>query len=100
MVRSDNGSALNTAAIFSIPSSSCDGAAAHLGPKALVFGQSVPLTGLLLGGSQAFEGIMAAFAVQNAMGGINNHRLHFVSLDDGYVPAIATANTKALIQQA
>jgi len=67
---------------------------------AIVFGQAAPLAGpaAALGlGMQA--GIQAAFEEANRAGGVNGRKLKLVSLDDGYEPDRAIAQTKKLIEE-
>jgi branched-chain amino acid transport system substrate-binding protein len=66
----------------------------------IVFGQAAPLAGpaAALGlGMQA--GIQAAFEEANRAGGVNGRKLKLVSLDDGYEPDRAIAQTKKLIEE-
>eukprot|EP00906_Rhabdomonas_costata_P017194 RCo024790 len=81
------------------PTGSCGATISQLGPKALVFGQSVVLTGTgpAINGRDIPEGIQAAFAEQNALGGIYGHMLRLVTLDDINLLAPAVDNSKALI---
>ena len=67
---------------------------------AIVIGQSVPLSGpsLELGTEMKF-GIQAYFDQVNAQGGINGRRLELKTLDDGYEPDRAAANTRQLIEK-
>ena len=91
---------LNQATLSFLPAGSCSATVPQLGPKALVFGQSAPFTGPSGPNGPPLEaGILAAFAEQNARGGIYGHMLRLVSLDDGYVVASAVANTKAFISR-
>jgi len=67
---------------------------------AILFGQAAPLAGpaAALGvGMQA--GIQAAFEEANRAGGVNGRKLKLVSLDDGYEPDRAIAQTKKLIEE-
>ena len=67
---------------------------------AVVIGQSVPLTGpaqelgieMQLGAKLYFDHI-------NSQGGVNGRKIKLLTLDDGYEPDRATANTKQLIEK-
>ncbi len=66
----------------------------------ILFGQSAAFsgpTGEL--GTQVRLGIEAAFAERNAMGGVHGRTLALESLDDGYEPERAAANTRTLIEE-
>jgi ABC-type branched-subunit amino acid transport system substrate-binding protein len=66
----------------------------------IVFGQSAALGGPAAAlGTGMREGILAAFAESNAAGGVNGRKLELVSIDDGYEPDRAIANTKKLIEE-
>jgi len=65
----------------------------------IVFGQSAALGGPASAlGIGMREGILAAFDEANAAGGVNGRKLELVSIDDGYEPERAIANTKKLIE--
>lgn len=79
------------------------GAMAHaedgVGPDKIVFGQTAALTGPTAAlGNGMRDGVMAAFREANDAGGVRGHRLELISLDDGYEPDQAAANTHQLIQ--
>lgn len=64
----------------------------------IVIGQSAPLTGPAAQlGIRLRMGIEAYFKQVNADGGVAGRTLKLVSLDDGYEPPRAVANTKTLI---
>jgi len=68
----------------------CDGVA---GMSAAFSGPNANL------GSNLRDGLMAAFRQVNVRGGVDGGRfLQLVAVDDGYTPANATANTRALLQ--
>jgi ABC-type branched-subunit amino acid transport system substrate-binding protein len=50
-------------------------------------------------GAQMRHGILACLNAVNKEGGIGGRKLELVSLDDGYEPPAAVANTKRLIEQ-
>lgn len=64
----------------------------------ITFGQSAALSGPAeaLGAGMRL-GILAAFEEANAAGGVHGRKLSLTSLDDGYEPDRAIANTNALI---
>ena len=65
----------------------------------ILFGQSAALGGPAAAlGSGMREGILAAFEEANRNGGVNGRQLQLKSVDDGYEPDRAIANTKALIE--
>ena len=64
----------------------------------IVFGQSAALSGPAEAlGTGMRTGLLAAFEEANAGGGVHGRQLRLSSLDDGYEPDRAIANTKALI---
>ncbi|UXH80984.1 ABC transporter substrate-binding protein [Roseateles amylovorans] len=66
--------------------------------RRLVLGQSVPLTGPAAQlGIQMQAGAKMFFDAQNAAGGINGTTIELRTLDDGYEPDRAKANTEKLI---
>ncbi len=66
----------------------------------LKVGMSAPLSGTAGAyGRQMRQGIEACLARVNAAGGVHGRRIELVSLDDGYEPAAAVANTRRLIGQ-
>jgi ABC-type branched-subunit amino acid transport system substrate-binding protein len=84
------------AVLLATPVAAEDGVTAD----AIVFGQAAPLAGpaAALGlGMQA--GIQAAFEEANRTGGVKGRKLKLVSLDDGYEPDRAIAQTKKLIDE-
>ncbi|HVK54533.1 MAG TPA: ABC transporter substrate-binding protein [Burkholderiales bacterium] len=66
----------------------------------ILMGQSTPLTGLAAGlGQEMTVGVKAYFDKVNKEGGVHGRKLELVTLDDGYEPARAEANTTQLIEQ-
>lgn len=64
----------------------------------LLIGQSAAFSGPAASlGIEMRQGIESAFAQVNASGGIGGRRLQLVSLDDGYEPDRAVANTSTLL---
>lgn len=69
-------------------------------PDRIVFGQSAAFTGPASDlGNDLRVGIQAAFEEVNRRGGVHGRKLELVSLDDGYEPALAIANTTKLIEE-
>ncbi len=63
--------------------------------KKIVFGQSACFSGHnKLLGIRYRQGILAAFAERNRLGGVNGRMLELISHDDGYEPTKALANAK------
>lgn len=81
--------------------------AAHLschahaaGPKEIVLGQSAPLSGSFRELGEAYRnGAQLYFDQVNRQGGIHGYRIKLVTLDDGYTPKRAEANTQDLIER-
>ena len=66
----------------------------------ILFGQSAALSGPAAALGQGMRlGIQAAFAEINRRGGVHGRTLELVSLDDGYEPEAALANTRRLLQE-
>ena len=66
----------------------------------ILFGQSAALSGPAAALGQGMRlGIQAAFDEINRQGGVHGRRLELVSLDDGYEPEAALANTRELLQE-
>ena len=66
----------------------------------IVFGQSAALSGPAAALGEGMRlGIQAAFAEINRGGGIHGRRLELISLDDGYEPEAALANTRRLLRE-
>lgn len=64
----------------------------------VVIGQSAPLSGPAAQlGQQMKQGAEAYFKLVNFQGGVNGRKIRLVTLDDGYEPERAVANTKALL---
>lgn len=69
--------------------------------QSIIIGQSAALTGPAQGlGLELRSGAKLHFDQVNAAGGIHGRKIQFESLDDGYEPDKAAANTKALIRDA
>jgi branched-chain amino acid transport system substrate-binding protein len=67
-------------------------------PTTIVIGQSAAFSGPASElGTEMRAGAMAYFQAVNAAGGINGRKIELRSLDDGYEPDRAAANTKKLI---
>jgi branched-chain amino acid transport system substrate-binding protein len=67
-------------------------------PTTILIGQSAAFTGPAQAlGTDMRAGAMAYFEAVNAAGGINGRKIELRSLDDGYEPDRAAANTKKLI---
>lgn len=68
--------------------------------KKIVFGQSACFSGHnKLLGLYYRQGILAAFAERNRLGGVNGKTLELISLDDGYEPTKAIANAKRFVSE-
>jgi branched-chain amino acid transport system substrate-binding protein len=66
----------------------------------ILIGQSAALTGPAEAlGREMKAGAEAYFKVVNEAGGINGRKIKMISLDDGYEPDRAKANTKKLIEE-
>ncbi len=66
----------------------------------IVVGQSVPLSGPSQElGAEMKLGVQAYFDQINAQGGVNGRRLELKTLDDGYEPDRAAANTRQLLEK-
>lgn len=75
-------------------------AATGVTDAAVLFGQSAALEGPAAAlGLSARLGIQAAFQEINAQGGVHGRQLQLITLDDGYEPERAIANTHRLITQ-
>lgn len=74
-----------------LPSAAMPGVSA----QKVVFGQSACFSGHnKLLGLRYRQGIMAAFAERNLLGGVNGRMLELIALDDGYEPEKAIINAK------
>jgi branched-chain amino acid transport system substrate-binding protein len=68
--------------------------------KAIVLGQSAALSGPAAQlGTAMRDGALAYFDTVNAAGGVNGRQIVLKTLDDGYDPARAAANTAALVDK-
>jgi len=75
------------------------GADAGVRPDAVLLGQSAALAGPAAAlGTEMRDGALAYFHVVNAGGGVNGRKIELRSLDDGYEPDRAAANTRKLIE--
>src|SRR6185295_5684338 len=69
-------------------------------PNTIVIGQSAAFSGPAQAlGNEMRAGAQAYFQAVNAAGGINGRKIELRSLDDGYEPDRAAANTKKLIDE-
>ena len=67
-------------------------------PTSILIGQSAAFSGPAMElGNEMRAGALAYFQAINAAGGINGRKIELRSLDDGYEPDRAAANTKKLI---
>jgi branched-chain amino acid transport system substrate-binding protein len=67
-------------------------------PTSILIGQSAALSGPASElGNEMRAGALAYFQMVNAAGGVNGRKIEMRSLDDGYEPDRAAANTKKLI---
>ena len=67
-------------------------------PTTILIGESAAFTGPAQAlGTDMRAGALAYFEAVNAAGGVNGRRIELRSLDDGYEPERAAANTKKLI---
>jgi len=68
-------------------------------PDTIVIGQSAALTGAASGlGTGMREGALAYFDEVNRNGGVHGRKIELKSLDDGYEPDRAAANTRKLVE--
>lgn len=71
-----------------------------IGNGVIVLGQSAAMTGPASSlGVEMREGSLAYFSRINATGGVNGRKIELRSLDDGYEPERAAANTRKLIEE-
>ncbi|HYW56303.1 MAG TPA: ABC transporter substrate-binding protein [Polaromonas sp.] len=90
-------SGLTTAAVLANPAVF---AQAAKGPRKLVVGQSVPLTGAADQIGLAYlNGAKLYFDAINAKNGAAGHKIEVKALDDGYNPTKAAANAKQLVDE-
>ncbi len=69
-------------------------------PVEIKLGQSAAMTGVAAALTMEFnQGAHAYFAAVNRDGGVNGRKITVKTLDDGFKPEPAAANTKALIEQ-
>jgi branched-chain amino acid transport system substrate-binding protein len=67
-------------------------------PTTIIIGESAAFSGAAEAlGNEMRAGALAYFQAVNAAGGVNGRRIELRSLDDGYEPDRAAANTKKLI---
>ncbi len=68
-------------------------------PETILLGQSSALSGPAAAlGTEMREGALAYFQLVNGGGGVNGRKIELRSLDDGYEPDRAAANTRKLIE--
>ncbi len=90
---------LISAALLAVPASVAR-AEPGVTDKALLIGQSAALTGPAQAlGQEMRLGAQLYFDQVNASGGIHGRKLQLISLDDGYEPERAAANTRKLIDE-
>jgi len=66
----------------------------------IILGQSCALTGpSRYLGIELRSGLLAAFAEANQQGGVNGREIVLLTIDDGYEPYLAVANTRHLIEK-
>jgi ABC-type branched-subunit amino acid transport system substrate-binding protein len=66
----------------------------------IILGQSCALTGpSRYLGIELRSGLLAAFAEANQQGGVNGREIVLLTIDDGYEPYLAIANTRHLIEK-
>jgi ABC-type branched-subunit amino acid transport system substrate-binding protein len=71
-----------------------------IGNDTIIIGQSAAFSGPAAElGREMREGALTYFEYINAQGGVNGRKIKLVSLDDGYEPDKALANTKKLLEQ-
>ena len=79
---------------------SCAASAQGVTDSEILLGQSVPLTGPAQElGKDMQLGATLYFNALNARGGVNGRKIVLKTLDDGYEPPRAVANTRQLIEQ-
>jgi branched-chain amino acid transport system substrate-binding protein len=61
-------------------------------------GQSIPYSGPASAYAMLGKGEAAYFQMVNDKGGVNGHKIKFISLDDGYSPPKAVENVKKLVE--
>ena len=61
-------------------------------------GQSIPYSGPASAYAMLGKGEAAYFQMINDKGGVNGHKIKFISLDDGYSPPKAVENVKKLVE--
>jgi ABC-type branched-subunit amino acid transport system substrate-binding protein len=84
--------------ILTVTTALVAGAEPGVTPTTIVIGQSAAFSGPASElGTEMRAGAMAYFQAINSAGGINGRKIELRSLDDGYEPDRAAANTKKLI---
>ena len=69
-------------------------------PSEILLGQSAPLSGSFRELGEAYQGGAAMFFDQvNRHGGVHGQKIRLLTLDDGYTPKRAEANTRELIER-
>lgn len=90
----------SAAAALLLAVSVCHAQAPGVTNDSIVLGQSAAFTGPAAAlGIAMREGALAYFEKVNAEGGVHGRQIRLISLDDGYEPDRAIANTRKLIEQ-
>jgi ABC-type branched-subunit amino acid transport system substrate-binding protein len=88
------------AGVLALSAAFCAVAEPGVTPTTIVLGQSAAFSGPASElGTEMRAGAMAYFQAVNAAGGVNGRKIELRSLDDGYEPDRAAANTKKLIDE-
>ncbi|MDU6141628.1 MAG: ABC transporter substrate-binding protein, partial [Bradyrhizobium sp.] len=69
------------------------------GPEEIRIGQTLPYSGPASGFGAIGRVQEAFFDKVNAEGGINGHKVKFISLDDAYSPPKTVEQTRRLVEQ-
>jgi len=67
--------------------------------KEIKIGTSTAFSGPASAYAAIIDGVKARFAVENAKGGVNNRKITYITLDDGYEPQRAVTNVRRLVEQ-
>lgn len=65
----------------------------------ILFGQTVPQSGPAALYGQSTAGVNAYFAMVNAQGGVQGHKLNLAAVNDQYQPSVAVQQTRQLVNQ-
>ena len=91
------GAVLTLAMAVAIPAGAAD--IPGVSDDRILFGQSAAFSGPAEALGRGIRlGILTAFDERNRAGGVHRRQLELVSLDDGYEPELAIANTRRLIE--